>query len=174
MDSIDVDYTADLEARRVRVQYYKTRHEHVILFNRRKSRSNCNKPGPVTVRRRRAHRAAHCIYKLVTMSKRDIASLSAGANVDLEPRTKRRKESQSEEKDDDSMADATKPTGEEGVKTESGADGAAKGDVKEQGLALWQTVKDAVNKECVTGNCKLSLCLFPFIWLCTSHQCNFS
>jgi len=108
------------------------------------------------------------------MSKRDIASLSTGAKVELEPRTKRRKESQSEEKEDVSMADATKPAGDEGVKTESRADGAAKGDVKEQGLALWQTVKDAVNKECVTGNCKLSLCLFPFIWPCASHQCHFS
>ena len=93
------------------------------------------------------------------MSKRDIAFLSATANG-LEPHTKRRKETQSEEKDDTAMADGTKPAGEEVSYGANGLDGATDRDVTEQGLALWQTVKDAVNKECVTGNFN-SHCLFP-------------
>jgi hypothetical protein len=87
------------------------------------------------------------------MSKRDLTFLSAGANVDLEPRTKRRKETQSVEKDDVPMADATKPAEEEKGQAGNGVNGATNGEVNEQGLVLWQTVKDAVNKECVTGNC---------------------
>jgi len=96
---------------------------------------------------------------VAAMSKRDIVFLSATANG-LEPHTKRRKETQSEEKDDAAMADGTKPAGEEVSYGANGLDGATNGDVTEQGLALWQTVKDAVNKECVTGNFN-SHCLFP-------------
>jgi hypothetical protein len=86
------------------------------------------------------------------MSKRDLAFLSTTSSTELEPRTtKRRKETQSVEKDDVSMADDTKPDGEEGGQTQN-VNGTINEEVKEQGLALWQTVKEAVNKECVTGN----------------------
>lgn len=84
------------------------------------------------------------------MSKRDLAFLSATANVDLsEPRTKRRKETQSEEKEDVEMVDDTKLKVEDasGTVNKEGSE-----EVKEQGNRLWQAVKDAVNKECVTGN----------------------
>lgn len=83
------------------------------------------------------------------MSKRDLAFLSAAAETDLEPRTKRRKDAKSEEQDIN-MADATTAAGEEKGEAVTGAAGPAKEEVKEQGLSLWQAVKDAVNKECVT------------------------
>jgi hypothetical protein len=87
------------------------------------------------------------------MSKRDIAFLSSSAKVELEPRTKRHKETQSEEKDDFTMAEATKAADEGDGQAMNGTSEAMNEEVKEQGLKLWQTVKDAVNKECVTGNC---------------------
>ena len=81
------------------------------------------------------------------MSKRELAFVAA--NVELEPRSKRRKETVEEE--DVTMGDDTTPT-----KTPSaGAGGvvntATREEVKEQGNALWLAVKDAVNKECVNG-----------------------
>jgi hypothetical protein len=90
------------------------------------------------------------------MSKRDLTFLSATANAELEPRTKRRKETQSVERDDVTMAgdsQDTKPAGEQGGQEGKGANEATNEEVKGKGLTLWQTVKDAVNKECVTGNC---------------------
>lgn len=100
------------------------------------------------------------------MSKRDLAFVSATADVDLEPRTKRRKETKSEEKDV-LMEDATKSDAVAGDQDGEGSSASQK-EVKEQGLALWQTVKDAVNKECVRGNCD-SCRLLP----CTSYLCDF-
>ena len=99
----------------------------------------------------------HTVHRIAAaMSKRDLALLSATANVGLEPRTKRRKETQSVERDDVIMtgdSQDTKPAGEEGGQEGKGANEETNEEVKGQGLALWQTVKDAVNKECVTGNC---------------------
>jgi len=81
------------------------------------------------------------------MSKRDLAFLSTTANVELEPRTKRRKETQSVEKDDVEMADDTKPIVEEGGQIGNGVNGVINEEVKKQGLVLWQTVKDAANTD---------------------------
>lgn len=88
------------------------------------------------------------------MSKRDLAFVSATASVDLEPRTKRRKETAEE---DIIMVDDTTPATSGGA---SGVNGVTKEEVKEQGTTLWQTVKDAVNKECVNGQL-VSLVLLP-------------
>lgn len=84
------------------------------------------------------------------MSKRDLAFVSATADADLEPRTKRRKDTKSVEKEDVAIDDTTTPPVENGQ-----VNGVSSEEVKEQGLALWQTVKDAVDQECVRGNCRL-------------------
>lgn len=80
------------------------------------------------------------------MSKRELAFVAA--NVELEPRSKRRKAT---EEEDVAMGDDTTPT----KLSSSGASGvvsaATMEEVKEQGNALWLAVKDAVNKECVNG-----------------------
>ena len=82
------------------------------------------------------------------MSKRELGKLASVVDVDA-PRAKRRKEAppQEEKKPDADMdVDAT---GGMNVKREQ-EDPAKLEQVKEQGLKLWQTVKDAVDKECVT------------------------
>ena len=83
-----------------------------------------------------------------TMSKRELGKLASVVDVDA-PRAKRRKEAppQDEKKADADMdVDAG---GAANVKREQ-EDPAKLEQVKEQGLRLWQTVKDAVDKECVT------------------------
>lgn len=83
------------------------------------------------------------------MSKRELGKLAIVVDVDA-PRAKRRREAapQDEKKPDPDMdLDATSGTG---VKREQ-EDPANLKQVKEQGLKLWQTVKDAVDKECVTS-----------------------
>lgn len=83
------------------------------------------------------------------MSKRDLEFVSATPDVDLEPRTKRRKDTKSVEAEDVIMDDATNTV----VAQASQANGVSSSEeVKERGLALWQSVKDVVNKECVRGN----------------------
>ncbi len=82
------------------------------------------------------------------MSKRELGKLASVVDVDA-PRAKRRREvaPQDEKKPDADMdLDATSGAG---VKREQ-EDPASLEQVKEQGLKLWQTVKDAVDKECVT------------------------
>jgi chromatin structure-remodeling complex subunit RSC4 len=102
------------------------------------------------------------------MSKRDLAFVSATADADLEPRTKRRKDTKSVEKEDVPMDDATTSPVENGGQ----ANGVSNEEVKEQGLALWQIVKDVVDKECVRGNCDsrrlLSFYLLPHLTYATS------
>jgi hypothetical protein len=83
------------------------------------------------------------------MSKRELGKLASVVDVDA-PRAKRRKEAapQDEKKPDaDLELDATSGAG---VKREQ-EEPANLEQVKEQGLKLWQTVKDAVDKECVTS-----------------------
>ncbi len=82
------------------------------------------------------------------MSKRELGKLAIVVDVDA-PRAKRRREAapQDEKKPDPDLdLDATSGAG---VKREQ-EDPANLKQVKEQGLKLWQTVKDAVDKECVT------------------------
>lgn len=81
------------------------------------------------------------------MSKRELGKLASVVDVDA-PRAKRRREAAPQEKkpDPDIDLDATSAAG---VKREE--DPANLKQVKEQGLKLWQTVKDEVDKECVTG-----------------------
>ena len=82
------------------------------------------------------------------MSKRELGKLASVVDVDA-PRAKRRREAppQDEKKPDPDLdLDATSGAG---VKREP-EDPANLKQVKEQGLKLWQTVKDEVDKECVT------------------------
>ena len=97
------------------------------------------------------------------MSKRELGKLASVVDVDA-PRAKRRKEAapQDEKKPDADMdVDATGGTN---VKREQ-EDPAKLEQVKEQGLKLWQTVKDAVDKECVTdpAPCALLACLLSHL-----------
>ncbi|KAL4070665.1 RSC complex protein [Scleroderma citrinum] len=87
--------------------------------------------------------------------KRELGSLAGAADVDA-PRTKRRKEltgsttQPAETNDAAEQAEGSSSTGQDGL--------------KEQATRLWQMVKDAVNKECVTkpdGN----ICSPPFMRL---------
>jgi len=84
------------------------------------------------------------------MSKRELGKLASVVDVDA-PRTKRRREvaPHDEKKPDSDTADHN-ALGGANVKQEQ-EDPAKLEQVKEQGLKLWQTVKDAVDKECVTG-----------------------
>ena len=98
------------------------------------------------------------------MSKRELGKLASVVDVDA-PRAKRRREAapQDEKKaDPDLDLDATSGAG---VKREQ-EDPANLKQVKEQGLKLWQTVKDAVDKECVTSPVLRS----PLRSLLTLHQ----
>ncbi len=82
------------------------------------------------------------------MSKRELGKLASVVDVDA-PRAKRRKEAApQEEKKPETDVDVD-VTGDGNVKREQ-VDPAKLEQVKEQGLKLWQTVKDAVDKECVT------------------------
>lgn len=84
------------------------------------------------------------------MSKRDLAFLTATTDNNLEPRSKRRRDTKSEEQDV-TMADAISTAAEDEGEAISAAPTQSKEEVKEQGLKLWYLVKDAVNKECVRG-----------------------
>jgi hypothetical protein len=85
-------------------------------------------------------------YSIPKMSKRELR-LSNGA-VDIDPiRLKRRKE-------DEDVPMSSPPTGAENVASGGGGgkssmEGAS---LKEQGLELWTSIKNAVNKECVRGH----------------------
>ncbi|GLB35855.1 putative bromo domain containing protein [Lyophyllum shimeji] len=77
------------------------------------------------------------------MSKRELGQLN-GANEIEGPRTKRRRETAGNSSDVDvKQSDPVVPGGDQSGE----GSGAKKGEVKELGLKLWQTVKDAVNKE---------------------------
>ena len=87
------------------------------------------------------------------MSKREARSFAAaGVDVDA-PRAKRRKEAPATS----NTSPESKPNGEaataNGAAKEGAENGGSEGEdrdtVREKGLALWQTLKDAVNKECV-------------------------
>ena len=87
------------------------------------------------------------------MSKREARSFAA-AGVDLDaPRAKRRKDAPATS----NTGPHSKQSAETAVANGAGNEGAEhaaeetedKETVREQGLRLWQTVKDAVNKECV-------------------------
>ncbi|KAI0275197.1 Bromodomain-containing protein [Gloeopeniophorella convolvens] len=84
------------------------------------------------------------------MSKRELEKLANVVDVDA-PRAKRRREAapQEERKADPDMD--VDVTGDADVKQEQ-VDPAKLQQVKEQGLKLWQTIKDAVDKECVTAS----------------------
>jgi chromatin structure-remodeling complex subunit RSC4 len=101
------------------------------------------------------------------MSKRELGKLAIVVDVDA-PRAKRRREAppQDEKKPDPADLDLDPDaTSGAGVKREQ-EDPATLKQVKEQGLKLWQTVKDAVDKECVTS---LVSCA-PLRSLLTLHQ----
>ena len=93
------------------------------------------------------------------MSKRDLAFLTATTDNNLEPRSKRRRDTKSEEQDV-AMADAISTAAEDEGEAINPGPTQSKEEVKEQGLKLWYLVKDAVNKECVRGTCRLLLCRF--------------
>ena len=81
------------------------------------------------------------------MSKRELEQLNGASEVEG-PRTKRRREAAFSvcPKVDVGDSDLAVP-GAEVVVGEGGS--AGKDSIQEEGLKLWQTVKDAVNKECV-------------------------
>lgn len=80
------------------------------------------------------------------MSKRELGKLASVVDVDA-PRAKRRKEAAPQEEKKAEVDMDVDVTGE--VKREQ-EDPAKLEQVKEQGLKLWQTLRDAVDKECVT------------------------
>ncbi len=82
------------------------------------------------------------------MSKRELGKLASVVDVDA-PRAKRRKEAPQEEKKPEVDMDV-EVTSDGNLKREQ-EDPTKLEQVKEQGLKLWQTVKDAVDKECVTN-----------------------
>ncbi len=82
------------------------------------------------------------------MSKRELGKLASVVDVDA-PRAKRRKEAAPQEEKKPEADMDVDVTGDGNVKREQ-VDPAKLEQVKEQGLKLWQTVKDAVDKECVT------------------------
>lgn len=85
------------------------------------------------------------------MSKRELGKLASVVDVDA-PRAKRRREAapQQDEKKPDAETDANVGAGGGASVKREQEDPAKMEQVKEQGLRLWQTVKDAVDKECVT------------------------
>lgn len=94
------------------------------------------------------------------MSKRELGKLANVIDVDA-PRAKRRKEvAPQDEKKPDADMDVD-VTGGTNMKREQ-EDPAKLEQLKEQGLKLWQTVKDAVDKECVTDPAPL-LCSPAYI-----------
>ena len=78
------------------------------------------------------------------MSKREARSFAA-AGVDVG--AKRRKEAPATSKPNGEAATAN-GAAKEGAEN-GGSEGEDRDTVREKGLALWQTLKDAVNKECV-------------------------
>ncbi|KZT73328.1 Bromodomain-containing protein [Daedalea quercina L-15889] len=79
------------------------------------------------------------------MSKREASKIAAAAGVDIDaPRAKRRKEAPADSKlpAGTSAADTIKKEGEDGEPKRDGPEV-----IKEKGLKLWNTVKDAVDKE---------------------------
>ncbi|EED79702.1 predicted protein [Postia placenta Mad-698-R] len=87
------------------------------------------------------------------MSKREASQIAAAAGVDIDaPRAKRRREVPASTDNSGVKAEHASPGGNDisKPKTEGEDDKGIKEDpelVKEKGLKLWQTVKDAVNKE---------------------------
>jgi hypothetical protein len=104
-------------------------------------------------------KSSRCFLK--NMSKRELGKLASVVDVDA-PRAKRRREAvPQEEKKPDVDVDVT---GEANVKREQ-EDTTKLEQVKEQGLKLWHTVKDAVDKECVTDPCRsVSLAFAPYFY----------
>ncbi|TFY61151.1 hypothetical protein EVJ58_g4698 [Rhodofomes roseus] len=81
------------------------------------------------------------------MSKREASQIAAAAGVDIDaPRAKRRKEAPADSKPlaGTNNADGVKKEGESSEPKRDGPEV-----IKEKGLRLWTTVKDAVDKECV-------------------------
>ena len=99
------------------------------------------------------------------MSKRELGKLASVVDVDA-PRAKRRKEAPPQDEKKPNADIDVDATGGTTVKREE-EDPAKLGQVKEQGSKLWQTVKDAVDKECVTDPC--ALC-FAHLLTLSSHQ----
>ena len=93
------------------------------------------------------------------MSKRELGKLASVVDVDA-PRAKRRKEAAPQEEKKPEVDMDVDVTDDGKVKREQ-EDPAKLEQVKEQGLKLWQTLKDAVDKECVTDLCPVRLSLFP-------------
>ena len=102
------------------------------------------------------------------MSKRELGKLASVVDVDA-PRAKRRREAPAQDeknKPDPGLVDLDATSGAgAGVKREQ-EDPASLKQVKEQGLKLWQTVKDEVDKECVT----CSPCVRSLQCLLTPHS----
>lgn len=91
------------------------------------------------------------------MSKRELGKLASVVDVDA-PRAKRRKEAAPLEEKKPEADMEVDVTGDGNVKREQ-EDPAKLEQVKEQGLKLWQTLKDAVDKECVTDLRRVRLSL---------------
>lgn len=111
------------------------------------------------------------------MSKREASQIAAAAGVDIDaPRAKRRREVPASTDNSGVKAEHASPGSNDisKPKTEGEDDKGIKEDpelVKEKGLKLWQTVKDAVNKECVTVRLKLTaLFLTPMATLELDHS----
>lgn len=93
------------------------------------------------------------------MSKRELERLAVVVDAGA-PRAKRRRETTDEKPDVralEAAAASQETTSEE-----------ARAKVKEEGLQLWQTVKDAVNKECVTEPISV-----PDLLLCLHYSFEF-
>ena len=82
------------------------------------------------------------------MSKRELGKLASVVDIDA-PRAKRRKEAAPQEEKKPEADMDVDVTSDGNVKREQ-EDPARLEQVKEQGLKLWQTLRDAVDKECVT------------------------
>ena len=93
------------------------------------------------------------------MSKREARTFAAaGVDVDA-PRAKRRRDAPattSTSPNGKHAADATHATGGANGDGESGGTGESREVVREKGLQVWQSLKDAVNKECVTSQLCIS------------------
>jgi len=81
------------------------------------------------------------------MSKRELEQLNGASEVDG-PRTKRRREAAFSVCPRVDVVDSDPAVPGAEVVVGEGA-GVGKDSIQEEGLKLWQTVKDAVNKECV-------------------------
>lgn len=99
-------------------------------------------------------------HSLKIMSKRELGKLASVVDVDA-PRAKRRREAVPQEEKRPNADMDVDVMGEANMKREH-EDTTKLMQVKEQGLKLWQTVKDAVDKECVTDLPSVSLA--PYIY----------